>query len=81
MHKFHLNCRIKFNFKTGFEEWIHTKKSYSSVKSQMLSTSYSNKNLEIIGIGSVYTYSFFFAGGIRSYSQSHGKPVLQTLYH
>jgi len=81
MHKFHLNCRIKFNFKTGFGKWIHTKKLYSSIKSKMLSTSYSNKKLEIIGIGFVYTYSCFFAGGIRSHSQSYGKPVFQTLCH
>ncbi len=45
----------------------------------MLSTSYSNKKLEIIGIGFDYTYPCFFAGVIRSYSQSYGKPFLQTL--
>ena len=64
---------------TGFGKWIHTKRFDSSIKSQILSTSYSNRKLEIIGIGFVYTYPCFFAGGIRSYSQSYGKSVLQTL--
>jgi len=72
---------MKFNFKTGFGKWIHIKRFDSFVKSQMLSTSYSNRKLEIIGIGFVYTYPCFFVGGIRSYSQSYGKPVLQTLCH
>jgi hypothetical protein len=81
MHKFHLNYRIKFNFKIGFRKWTYTKKLDNSANSQMLSTSYSNKKLEIIGIGFVYTYPCFFAGGIRSYSQSYGKPVLQMLCH
>jgi hypothetical protein len=58
---------------------IHTKRFYGSFKSQMLSTSYSHKKLESIGIGFVYTYSCFSAGGIRRSSQYYGKPVLETL--
>jgi len=75
-----IRMRMKFNFKTGFGKWIHTKRFDSSVKSQILSTSYSNRKLEIIRIGFVYTYFCFFAGGIRSYSQFYGKSVLQTLF-
>ena len=53
---------MRFNFKTGFGKWIHTKRFDSSIKSQILSTSYSNRKLEIIRIGFVYTYPFFECG-------------------